>query len=237
MGVMPVGAGDLSGGGHAADRDDEREMAGLEGTLTHRLLSEIDARTTREQVVDRIPGLLLSVAARGARAGDSLAGRVVTNVMGFLGSGVGKRILSRGGAKAEFGIFATFDDAVLTGILDRVYEGEDGRYEFLDYKTDTVPAEEISVRAESYRTQMAAYALLLERLFRQNEVTGRLLFLKNKCHEIRFDFSASDIDEFSLRIRAAIGGIRRREFSPPHEACRGCPYREGKKCLVAPGIV
>jgi len=237
MGSVPGEPQGIPGDGHTADRDDEREMAGLEGTLTHRMLSEVDAGSTRDQVVARIPDLLLAVSVRGTRVENDLAGRVVANVMAFIESSAGTSILARPEARAEFGIFAEFDDAVLTGILDRVYLGEDGRSEFVDYKTDFIPSEEIKVRAESYRTQMAMYALLVSRLHRQDEVTGRLLFLKNDCLEVPFEFTSTDLENFAGRVRTAIGGIRARAFSAPSEPCRGCPYRQGKKCLVTPGIV
>jgi len=237
MGAAPGRPGDGPGNGHAADRDDEREMAGLEGTLTHRMLSGVDGRTTREEILERIPGLILSVSVRGVRVSGELADRVVANAAAFIGSGAGKKILSREDARTEFGVFATLDDVVLTGILDRVYRGEDGRMEFVDYKTDAVSADEIPARAESYRPQMAMYALLVGRLFGQSGVIGRLLFLKDACREVTFEFSDADIEEFSGRVREAIAGIRARDFSPPADPCHGCPYRVGKKCQVAPGIV
>jgi len=230
--------GGAPGEGHTADRDDERELAGLEGTLTHRLLSEVDSGTTRPVLEERFPGLYRSVSAPGSGdAGDELRERVIGHVTAFLASGAGRRILTLGGAKAEFGIFATFDDAILTGILDRVYAAEDGRMEFVDYKTDSVSGGELEDRARTYRTQMAVYALLIRRFYGQETVTGRLIFLKSDCREVVFTFSAADLAEFSDRIREAIGGIRRREFTSPVETCHGCPYREGKRCRVVPGVV
>ncbi|HLB00723.1 MAG TPA: 3'-5' exonuclease, partial [Bacteroidota bacterium] len=238
--VLGVGSGPgrvrpRAGEGHTADRDDERDLAGLEGVLTHQLLSVVDRYPTPSGLAGLLPDLLLCAAAGGAQRGGGLSDRVMANVTAFLDSDAGKRILAGGGPKTEFGIFTRFDDAILTGILDRVYAGEDGRMEFVDYKTDDIPPGEVGPRAEAYSAQMATYALLVGRLYRQAEVTGRLVFIKAGCREVAFEFDPATIDRFSGGIRHVISGIRKRNFSPMPVPCHGCPYREGTRCLVVPG--
>jgi ATP-dependent helicase/nuclease subunit A len=54
-------------------------------------------------------------------------------------------------------------DYLLDGVIDFAFL-EDNAWVIIDFKTDTIPAEQIQQQAERYRLQLGLYALALEEL-------------------------------------------------------------------------
>jgi RecB family exonuclease len=65
---------------------------------------------------------------------------------------------------------------VLEGIVDLIYEEDDGSLVVVDYKTDAIPAAALDVRAKFYEPQIASYLSCLEAAGCEPD-NGRLLFL------------------------------------------------------------
>ncbi|MEV6487491.1 UvrD-helicase domain-containing protein [Actinoplanes sp. NPDC051633] len=76
----------------------------------------------------------------------------------------------------ETWVATAIGDKVLEGIVDLLYEDDDGLV-IVDYKTDTVPASALSARTDYYRPQMAAYATALEAAVGRPVARCVLLFL------------------------------------------------------------
>ncbi len=239
--VLGIGGGTVSRGGDDgpdgdgpdAERDHSADgQAGLEGEITHELLSGLTPGDTDEEIGERIRALVRARCADtdAARVGE----RVRENVAAFLRSGEGRRILSRPGAKSEFQISALVGDAIVTGKIDRLFRGVDGMVEFVDYKTDQVTAATLPGRADEHRRQVAIYAYLISRLHGQPKVRGTLVFLKLSSAPVSLEFDAADLQMVERSLFDAIAAIRRGAYTAPPSPCRDCPMTDGRKCLVVP---
>lgn len=206
--------------------------AGLEGDLTHRVLSLVRGDETEASVATLIAGI--AGAGPPEVAAGPLADRVAANVTAFLRSARGRAILAFAGARTEYPVSALVGDAVVTGKIDRLYPGAAGSVEFLDYKTDDVDPSGVAARTESHRTQMGIYAFLVSRLTGLAVVRCTLVFLKAGPAFIDMTFDAAALRAVERSVASAIAAIRRGEFSPPGERCASCPGRRGERCPVVP---
>jgi ATP-dependent helicase/nuclease subunit A len=205
--------------------------AALEGELAHQVLSGLSAVDGDRAVAALVDAAIASHATAAGSPG--VRDRVSETVLAFSRSAAGREILSRPGARTEFQISASLGDAVVMGKIDRLYKRPDGLVEFVDYKTDAVSPAGASARAEVHRHQMALYALLISRLYRQPTVRGTVLFLKAGPASVSFDFGEKDFDRLGQTILDAIAAIRAGVFSPPKTPCAGCPGAGGR-CPVIP---
>ncbi|NCC69177.1 MAG: hypothetical protein EOM14_13485, partial [Clostridia bacterium] len=71
------------------------------------------------------------------------------------------------------------DELLLQGVVDCFIE-EDGRLTVIDYKTDSVAAENVPSRAEFYKSQLFAYARALRRITGKPVKECILYFLRPK---------------------------------------------------------
>ncbi len=221
----------------AADRDGPdiaAGQAGLEGEITHELLSAIAPGDPEGEIGARIGPLVRARCSDPAAA--VIEARVLENVSGFLRSDEGRRILSRPGAKCEYQISALVGDAVVTGKIDRLFAGGDGSMEFVDYKTDQVSPAVLQHKGEEHRPQVSIYAYLIGRLTGQTTVRGTLAFLKLPSAPVRFTFHEDDFRAVEQSLLDSIATIRRGVFTPPPEPCQGCPNADGRSCGVLPPV-
>ncbi len=205
-----------------------------EGSLTHAVLQEIgSADIGPDEVAARVGILVAGEPRLHARERAALGEKIADNVMRFVSSAAGRGVLSAVETKTEFSVTARFGDDYVTGILDRLYKMPDGLWRIIDYKTDRVDARQMAGRAELYRPQLAFYAVLVRRLFQQENVRATLLFLKHAERPVEFDFSSGEIDRFEGVITGVIARIRSRDFARSGALCDGCTYQHEGKCLLA----
>ncbi|HLF15011.1 MAG TPA: UvrD-helicase domain-containing protein [Bacteroidota bacterium] len=236
--VLGVGGGDSRRRPDDGFEDEWRGggmgAAALEGDITHRVLSELDAAEPEASLAARISALVRTL--RAGPGASRLEARVLENVSAFLRSPAGRTILPRPGARTEYQISALVGDAVVMGKIDRLFQGEDGLVEFVDYKTDGITPAEMASRAREHKPQLAIYAYLVSRLCVQSVVRGSLLFLKLGSAPVTFDFGVGEFSAVEKSLTGSIDAIRRGIFTPPTVPCRGCPSADGKVCGVVPAI-
>ena len=68
------------------------------------------------------------------------------------------------------------DGTLLEGAIDLVFEGEDGMV-IVDYKTDTLRAQDVEGRARDYQLQGALYALAVQKLAKRRAAQVVFCFL------------------------------------------------------------
>ena len=71
---------------------------------------------------------------------------------------------------------------VLEGVIDLAFDDGSG-LEIVDYKTDDVAEKHLAEHARSYRLQVGAYALAVEKVFGRRPSSASLLFLRHKHAE------------------------------------------------------
>ena len=93
-------------------------------------------------------------------------------------SQIGRQIVFAEQAQNEVDITIRLAQDYLTGTLDRIYFTKQDGWQVADYKTNRISAKQIESEAEKYKFQMEAYALLLSKVYpEQNDFTISLYFL------------------------------------------------------------
>ena len=162
--------------------------AAEKGTATHLALRYIDFSKTGstseiESEIARLCGTG-HLSAKEAAAVDKGA------LFALFSSALGKRILAAEKVRREFPFTLLWpaaelfpeggdDELLLQGVVDCFIE-EDGRLTVIDYKTDSVAAENVPSRAEFYKSQLFAYARALRRITGKPVKECILYFLRPK---------------------------------------------------------
>ena len=151
----------------------EKKLTGAEkGVATHTLLQYIDyaKAESADGIREEIERLVLSkhLSPRQAEAVETDA------IEKLFSSELGRRILNADRIVREFkfsmlcpaeSFFAggEGESVLLQGVIDCCIE-ENGELTVIDYKTDRVSGEALSERAESYESQVRAYAMAVRRM-------------------------------------------------------------------------
>jgi ATP-dependent helicase/nuclease subunit A len=175
-----LSAGEAAAGADAAER----------GTLTHRFLQWLDLRRTDgaaalgEQLTELID------AGRLPRSAERVVD--VEAVAHFFSTELGHRLreqaahvtreimfVSRSRPDALDAAAAPIDDrdvVLIRGMIDAVLPAGDG-LELIDYKTDTIAADQVVDRVERYRPQLETYAQAAAAVWRRPVTRCWLVFL------------------------------------------------------------
>jgi DNA helicase-2/ATP-dependent DNA helicase PcrA len=112
------------------------------------------------------------------------------------------------------------DGMVVGGRIDAIFEGPEGRWEVVDYKTGRVPAEQDPVTG----LQLDLYALACVEIWgkRPEDLTLTYFYLSESKEVTR---TAGDPSETRERVLRALGGIAEGRFDPrPGEQCGWCDF-------------
>ncbi|HYQ87533.1 MAG TPA: UvrD-helicase domain-containing protein [Bacteroidota bacterium] len=217
------------------ESDDESEGE-LEGSLTHLILRDIQSNViTTGEVEERARRLVFNTPMLAPEERERANAAVVRNVTSFLHSGFGREVLSAAETKTEFTVNSVLGEDFVTGTIDRLYRDASGIWHILDYKTDGITREDVSPRSELYRPQLAVYAWLIQRAYRQESVRASLLFLQHPSSPVHFIFGPAETRRDELIFRDVIGRVKSGQFDRKIQICRTCTYRSGDDCLLRPG--
>jgi ATP-dependent exoDNAse (exonuclease V) beta subunit len=126
----------------------------------------------------------------------------------------------------EFDFLLAVQGVVVRGQIDLWFE-EGGRLEIVDYKTDDVPVDAASRRAQDYALQLRVYAMAIERLTGRAADRAWLHFLRPNV-VVEVDLAPSLLDAPEQAIGDFVASQESLEF-PLHEsdACLRCSYYRG----------
>jgi ATP-dependent helicase/nuclease subunit A len=136
----------------------------------------------------------------------------------FLHSDLGTRAAASPRAAREWDFIVEVEGMLVRGTVDLWFE-ENGAIHLVDYKTDDVNADGLTARAGDYASQLALYALAIERAFGRRPARAWLHFLRPDR------VVAIPVDDGALRAAAALVAQLR-------EAQRSLRFdlREGAHC-------
>ena len=138
------------------------------GTLTHKVLQEIDLSRTGS--AEEIRGQIGEMLNDGRLTEAEADGIREDWIEGFFNSDLGKRLKAASIVEREksFLLWEPYDEetgSIIQGIIDCFFE-ENGEIVLLDYKTDYIPLsdadEVLAQKAEKYRTQLKIYKRAIE---------------------------------------------------------------------------
>ena len=154
------------------------------------------------QTIDLSTGSDIEDTARAQSAAEGLSHReaeVAALAQVAVESDVVRRAVASGRLWREVPVAVPLDDGVLEGFIDLLFD-EDGSLVIVDYKTDTLEAEETEDAAARYRLQAGSYALAIQQATGMPVKEVVFLFLQPRREE-----TLSDISSLVSEARAAAG--------------------------------
>jgi ATP-dependent helicase/nuclease subunit A len=220
----------------ADEESDDESQGELEGSLTHLILRDIQsAEIAIGEIEARARRLVFNTPMLGPEERERANAAIVRNVTSFLHSGFGAEVLSAPETKTEFTVSSLLGEDFVTGTIDCLYRDNGGIWRLIDYKTDAITVDELEARSELYKPQVAVYAWLIHRAFRQESVRASLLFLQHPSSPVHFDFVPSEFRRYEQVFRDVICRVKAGQFERKTNICRTCTYRSGDNCLLRPG--
>jgi len=203
------------------------------GALTHRILEEVPGPNYNIEKLRERAEHLVTIESSIPQTHRSLYVKsIMESVSDFLGTRFAKQFLAASETMLEYSLTQSLGHDFITGTIDRLYRGADSQWRIVDYKTDDIPFRAIHDRAEIYRPQLATYAFLLSRFFRQASVETAIVFLKHPDSPVEDIFSDAELRHFEEKLLAIIEGIREKKFEPRVSQCSHCSYAEEGGCVL-----
>ncbi len=134
------------------------------GTAAHKALGALDLSLLRgaEALPAAVNAQLAALAQRGVLTAEELSAIDPGDILAFLRSDMGARMLASPRVQREWGFCLRDGDLLVQGVIDLCFL-ENGAWVLVDYKTDRCPAEELPAM---YGDQLRWYARALR------EITG-----------------------------------------------------------------
>jgi ATP-dependent exoDNAse (exonuclease V) beta subunit len=120
----------------------------------------------------------------------------------------GQKILSAREYKNEINLTMQIGEDFLTGTLDRLQKNHDDQWQIIDYKTNQISAGQLENAGNEYRIQIETYALLLSRLYPEQQEYSIALYFLNVDEFFERSFSQEDIGKIERRFLDLINQIK-----------------------------
>jgi ATP-dependent helicase/nuclease subunit A len=204
---------------------DPRPMSALDrGSKVHELLevARFDADPVAEAA--RLAGQLHGVADADRMKITSMLQRVLADPL--LDRARRARRIER-----EYPFFLDLNGTTVQGVIDLVFEDEDGRGVVVDYKSNDLSApDRINVLTEHYRPQIELYALAARRAGLIEPAEATLYFLNTAEARTR-QVDESRLGAVEQEAVEMVSKIARGAWdTEPAEKCRRCGYRKRGFC-------
>jgi ATP-dependent exoDNAse (exonuclease V) beta subunit len=142
---------------------------------------------------------------------DELRRRLAASVRDFWASGPGKRLAAARQAFREMPFVLAMDAAELRGVMDLVFQGADGQWEVLDYKTSAPAPEAALAAAAEYQWQLGLYAVAASRWLGRPVRRWTVYFLGGPVRLER-TVGPDDLARVEGIARETLAGIAGRQF-------------------------
>ena len=204
---------------------DPRPMSALDrGSRVHELLelANLDAEPTAEAA-------RLSAQLQGV--GDADRMKISSMLKRVLGDPLLGRARKAKRIEREYPFFLDLNGTTVQGVIDLVFEDEEGRGVVVDYKSNDLAApDRINVLTEHYRPQIELYALAAQRAGLIEPAEATLYFL-NAAEARTRQVDEARLEAVEQEAVQMVTKIARGAWdTEPGEKCRRCGYRKRGFC-------
>ena len=220
----------------AIQNEDERislaSYADLKGRIIHKILQdEIAIPDIEEFLVKEIEGENESIDI-DETAAEQLKKNILNDILRFVESKTFTGIRDYKRYKNEFEIYIKENDYYLYGIIDKLILDEN-KAVIIDYKTDDITGNEISIRSEIYLLQLKFYAYIVNRLYPGlKQIRLKLLFIKHPDSPIEINIKEKDFILMKNMIFEMITNVRNKNMTKNLSHCQKCRfYFNSQKCI------
>lgn len=115
-------------------------------------------------------------------------------------------------------------DFIIKGAMDRVDQKSDKTLEIIDYKTGSVPKEELSLKDKE---QLLIYQLAGEDLFRE-KISKLTFYYLEENKEVSFLGGEADLEKIKDKVMAVVEEIKKSDFLPTPSSfkCKFCDFKD-----------
>ena len=159
----------------------------------------------------------------------------------FLDSRVREMALNAGEVYRERHIHAEIGSHIVEGIADRLFKDSRGLWQVINYERDSIDWEKISDPADYYRSQIKLYALLVHRLYPEQQVMSVTVYVTDPATAYSMEIRREELVDIERTWVERIGemqtvlntdGIGEEKFEKNRDHCPLCPYFVDGECMV-----
>jgi len=215
----------------ASEHIARRELSPVErGTLFHRAM-ELAESPDRNVVAGAADAAVREAALPPGADAKGLAAGVAEEVERFWRTDLGRRLAKAppDGIHREMPLVLKVADTQVGGKIDLLFQGADGAWELVDYKSSRPAEEDAPEAAAAYRLQLGLYALAAGRWLGRPIARGSVYFAGSGV-TVTHEVAAEDLGRAESDARKALEGIAAGRFNPPADRkdCGKCHF--GRLC-------
>ena len=202
-------------------------------TAVHAVLARLQ---TREDCARDLSPLIRAVSI------DVSTETVREDVEHFLNSTIGTIALNADEGYCERHIHAKIGSHIVNGIADRFFRDSKGLWQIINYETDRINQAGLGDPADYYKPQAELYALLIHRLYPEQQVIPVTIYFTNLATAYLVEVTREElqdikeawierIEEIQVALNSDAIGVGR--FEKNREHCPLCPYFVDGECMVS----
>ena len=202
-------------------------------TAVHAVLARLQ---TREDCARDLAPLIRAVSI------DVSTETVREDVEHFLNSTIGTIALNADEGYCERHIQAEIGSHIVNGIADRLFRDSKGLWQIINYETDRINQAGLGDPADYYKPQAELYALLIHRLYPEQQVIPVTIYFTNLATAYLVEVTREElqdikeawierIEEIQVALNSDAIGVGR--FEKNREHCPLCPYFVDGECMVS----
>ena len=202
-------------------------------TAVHAVLARLQ---TREDCARDLSPLIRAVSI------DVSTETVREVVEHFLNSTIGTIALNADEGYCERHIHAKIGSHIVNGIADRFFRDSKGLWQIINYETDRINQAGLGDPADYYKPQAELYALLIHRLYPEQQVIPVTIYFTNLATAYLVEVTREElqdikeawierIEEIQVALNSDAIGVGR--FEKNREHCPLCPYFVDGECMVS----
>ncbi|MBN2423744.1 MAG: UvrD-helicase domain-containing protein [Calditrichaceae bacterium] len=138
----------------------------LRGKIVHRFLELLPGSDSENELINQV---LFEFEVFENSLREQMTNDLIKYKRQLSGSPAGRSVYNTGEYKNEISITMKIGNHYLTGTLDRIYKNSDQVWEVLDYKTNKISKDDVKKQSRHYLWQIKTYALLLSRLYPEQQ--------------------------------------------------------------------
>ncbi|MCB9057941.1 MAG: UvrD-helicase domain-containing protein [Calditrichae bacterium] len=177
------------------------------GKIVHRFLELFQKQThSPDDIIDQV---LFEHEIFDSQSREEYKYELAVILKTVKSSETGKSILSAKNYQNEVSLTMMLGNDYFTGTIDRLQQANDNNWEIVDYKTNKISEKELQQTGREYDIQMQAYALLLSRLYPQQQSYKVTLYFLTIDKTYQKIFSKMDIQDIENYFRSVIEEIKK----------------------------
>ena len=160
----------------------------------------------------------------------------------FLESRVREMALNTGEVYRERHIHAEIGSHIVEGTADRLFKDSRGLWQIVNYERDRIDWEEIADPVDYYRSQIELYALLIHRLYPEQQVIPVTVYVTDSATAHALEIMREELMDIESIWLERINGMQEAvntdaigagRFEKNRDHCPLCPYFVDGECMVA----